>query len=235
MPRLNRSALFILAASTLASLPAFADEPRYNQISLHAEVSQEVPRDLMQVTLYTEAQNSDPAKLAAQITETVNKALGEARQVPNVTLRQGARNSYPVYDDKGQKITGWRERAEIRMESADFAALSKLTGDLLQDLKMGNMDFSISPASRKSNEDALLKEAVGAFKGRAALAAEAMGGKSYRVVNLDLNTSGFPQPFARAPMMMKAARDNVAVTPDVEAGTSQVSITAQGTIEVVMP
>ncbi|EGH48064.1 hypothetical protein PSYPI_39599, partial [Pseudomonas syringae pv. pisi str. 1704B] len=96
----------------LSSLPAMAEEVRYNQISLRAEVNQEVQRDLMLVTLYTEAQDSDPAKLAAQITETLNKALGQARQVKDVKIRQGSRNSYPVYDDKGQKITGWRERAE---------------------------------------------------------------------------------------------------------------------------
>ncbi|WPO99247.1 SIMPL domain-containing protein [Pseudomonas sp. HR96] len=236
MPRLSRSAAVLLAAGALASLPALADDARYNQISLRAEVSQEVPRDLMMVTLYTEAQDADPARLAAQISDSVNKALAQARQVQGVTLRQGARNSYPVYDDKGQKITGWRERAEIRLESPDFPALSRLTGDLLQNLKMGSMDFAISPNSRKVNEDALLKEAVGAFKGSAALATEAMGGKSYKVVNLNLNTSGFNPTFARAPvMMMKAARDAAPVTPDVEAGTSQVSITAEGTIEVVMP
>jgi predicted secreted protein len=37
-------------------------------------------------------------------------------------------------------------------------------------------------------------------------------------------------------MMMKAARaDATAVTPEVEAGTSEVSINADGVIEVVMP
>jgi hypothetical protein len=58
-----------------------ADELHYNQISLRAEVSQEVARDLMIVTLYTEAQNTDPAKLAAEITTTMNKALAQAREV----------------------------------------------------------------------------------------------------------------------------------------------------------
>lgn len=236
MPRFNRSAAIVLAASTLASLPALADEARYNQISLRAEASQEVPRDLMSVTLYTEGQDADPAKLAGQVSDTLNKALAQARQVQGVTLRQGSRNSYPIYDEKGQAITGWRERAELRLESADFASLSKLTGDMLKSLKMASMDFAISPKTRKASEDALLKEAVDAFKGRAALATEAMGGKSYKVVSLNLNTSGFPQPFARAPMMMKAARSDVAaVTPDVEAGTSEVNITAEGTIEIVMP
>ncbi|MBA1231929.1 SIMPL domain-containing protein [Pseudomonas viridiflava] len=230
--------LFALAAVTLTSLPALAEEARYNQISLRAEVNQEVQRDLMMVTLYTEAQDSDPAKLAAQVTETLNKALGQARQTKDVKIRQGSRNSYPIYDDKGQKITGWRERAEVRLESADFAVLSKLTGELLGDLKMGGMDFSISPATRKTSEDALLKDAVTAFKARAQLVTEALGGTGYKLVNLNLNTSGYPQPYLRAPMaamMMKSSREDAAPTPDVEAGTSQVSVAADGVIEVAVP
>jgi predicted secreted protein len=236
MSALTRSATILLGLGLLASLPAHADEARYNQISLRAEVSQEVPRDLMLVTLYSEEQNADPAKLAAAISDTLNKATAQAREVKGVTLRQGSRNSYPIYDDKGQTITGWRERAELRLESADFPALSKLTGELLQSLKMGAMDFSIADKTRKQSEDALLKEAVAAFKARAQLATDALGGKSYKVVNLNLNSAGFPQPYARSPMMMKAARaDATAVTPEVEAGTSEVSINADGVIEVVMP
>jgi predicted secreted protein len=144
------AALFTLGALALASAPALADDVHYNQVSVRAEVSQEVQRDLMTVTLYTESQNTDPAKLAAGVTETLNKALGEARQVKDINIRQGSRNSYPIYDDKGQKITGWRERAELRLESADFAALSKLTGDLLGgDMKMAGMDFSCAQGQRR--------------------------------------------------------------------------------------
>lgn len=237
MFNLRPAATLVALAAALSSLPAMAEEARYNQISLRAEVNQEVQRDLMLVTLYTEAQDIDPAKLAAQITETLNKALGQARQVKDVKIRQGSRNSYPVYDDKGQKITGWRERAELRLESADFAVLSKLTGELLTDLKMGGMDFSISPSTRKTSEDALLKDAVTAFKARAQLVTEALGGTGYKLVNLNLNTSGYPQPYLRAPVMMmvKSSRADSAPTPDVEAGTSQVSVAADGVIEVAIP
>ncbi|NBA97081.1 SIMPL domain-containing protein [Pseudomonas sp. R5(2019)] len=235
MHNLSRHAAWALAASTLVSLPALAEEPRYNQVSLRAEASQEVARDLMIVTLYSEAQNTDPGKLASEITETLNKALGQARQVKDIKLSQGSRNSYPVYDEKGQRIIGWRERAEIRLESTDFAALSKLTGELLQDLKMGGMDFSIAPPTRKASEDALLKQAVEAFKARAQLATEALGGKGYKVVNLNLSSSGYPHPYARGPMMKASMADSAPVTPEVEAGTSQVTLNADGTIEVLMP
>ncbi|MEF9900970.1 MAG: SIMPL domain-containing protein [Pseudomonas sp.] len=233
----RRSAALVMASSLLASLPALAEEPRYNQISLRAEVSKEVARDLMIVTLYSEAQNTDPGKLAKEITETMNKAVQQARDVKEIKISQGSRNSYPIYDNKGQKITGWRERAELRLESADFPALSKLTGTLLQDLKMGGMDFSIAPATRKISEDDLLKDAVNAFKARAQLATEALGGKGYKVVNLNLNSSGYPHPYARsAPMMMKAGMaEDAAPAPEIEAGTSQVTLSADGTIEIQMP
>jgi len=88
---IRNAAALTLSASTLASLPAVAaDELHYNQIALRAEVSQEVARDKMIVTLYTESQNADPAKLAADITTTMNQALGQAREVKAVTLRQAA-------------------------------------------------------------------------------------------------------------------------------------------------
>ncbi|WP_285427894.1 SIMPL domain-containing protein [Pseudomonas sp. lyk4-R2A-8] len=235
MSRFTRSAAILtLSAGALASFSAMAaDELHYNQISLRAEASQEVARDKMIVTLYTESQNTDPAKLAADITTTVNQALGQAREVKAVTLRQGSRNSYPIYDNKTQKITGWRERAELRLESADFPALSKLTGELLSTLKMGGMDFAIADATRKASEDALLKDAVAAFKARAQLATDALGGKGYKIVNLNFNTNGYPQPYERGAMMMKGALMDSAPTPEVEAGTSKVSMSADGTIEVL--
>ncbi|MFK7606260.1 MULTISPECIES: SIMPL domain-containing protein [unclassified Pseudomonas] len=230
------AAVLTLTLGAFASLPALAEGVNYNQVSLRAEASQEVPRDLMIVTLYTEAQNSDSAKLAAEITTTMNNALNQAKQVKEVTLRQGSRNSFPIYDNKTQKITGWRERAELRLESTDFAALSKLTGELMQTLKMGNMQFTVANATRKTSEDALLKDAVNAFKARAQLASDALGGKGYKIVSLNLNSNGYPQPYMRGAMMMKAAAPAMdsAPTPEIEAGTSEVSMSADGVIEIQM-
>ena len=220
--------------STLLATGAQADEPRYNQISLRAEVSREVPRDRMQVMLYTESQGQDPAALASDTTKTLNAALEQARKVAGVDVSLGNRNTYPVYEDQGRAINAWRERGELRLESADFAALSKLTGELLGTLKMGNLQFTIADGTRKQQEDALFKDAVAAFKARAQLATEALGGSGYRIVNLDLGTSGVPQPLPMLRMSaMKAASD--AVTPDVAPGTTTVEVTAGGTIEVQMP
>ncbi|WP_242411255.1 SIMPL domain-containing protein [Pseudomonas knackmussii] len=235
---MKKSLASLAAAIALVStsLSAVADEPRYNLVSLHAEASQEVAHDLMHVTLYSEEQASDPAKLAATTTTAINEAVTQARKVKNVTVSLGSRNSYPVYDDKGQKITAWRERAELRLESADFAALSQLSADLLGKLKMGGMSFSIADATRQQNEDNLMKNAVAAFKARAQLLTSALGGKDYRLVNLNLSSAGAPHPMPVMRMAtMKADAAGYAPAPQIEAGTSQVTVSADGTIEVQMP
>lgn len=225
---LSRS-LAVLAC--LACLPAAADQARYNQIALRAEATSEVAHDRMHVTLYSEAQHQDPAQLAALTTQTINQALQQARKASGVVVSLGTRNSYPVYEEKGQQITAWRERAELRLESGDFAALSTLTGELMKTLKMGSLHFSVSDAVRKQNEDALIKDAITAFRARAQLATEALGGRDYRIVSLNLGNGGY-QPVMRS--MAIKAMDSMP-TPEIEAGTRQVSIAADGVIEVQMP
>lgn len=237
MPHLPRLAALLVLASSLYSLPSHAEEPpRYNQVSLRAEVNREVAHDRMHVTLYSEAQLSDPTKLAAQITDTLNRAVTRARTVKPVSVSLGSRHSYPVYEEKGRKIIAWRERAELRLESADFAALAQLSGALLDELQMADMHFSLSSDSRRQHEDQLLKDAVAAFKSRAQLVSEAMGARSYRLVRLDLNASDAQRPpLMRAAMAMKEMSMDSAPAPQIEAGNSQLAVNADGVIEVQMP
>ncbi len=235
---LRTAPLALFITSLLTSTAVLASEQPYNQISLRAEAHQDVAHDQMQVTLYTEEQNSDAAQLANTVTQTLNQALQTARQHPKVSVKMGSRRSYPVHDSKGQKITAWRERAEIHLESTDFAGLSTLTGELLKTLKMVNMQFSIAANTRISSEDQLLKDAISAFQARAQLVSEAFGASSYKVVNLNLNSSGFSRPpiYARsAKMLSSAMSDDNSTTPEVEAGSSQVSIIADGVIEISLP
>src|SRR5690606_10814432 len=105
----------LLALLTCTALPAVAEEPRYNQVSLRSEVSLEVSHDRMQVTRYAAAQDRAPARLAKKVAETRNGALTRARQVNEATLHQGTRRCYPTYEEKGQKTRAWRERAELRL------------------------------------------------------------------------------------------------------------------------
>jgi len=237
MHALNRlAATFALGLATVASLPAMAEEPRYNQVSLRAEVSQEVAHDRMYVTLYTEAQSEDPAALASDVTKTLNAAIDRARKIQGVKVSLGSRQSYPVYENEGSKISAWRERAELRLESAEFARLSQLSADLLGELKMAEMSFAVAEDTRKTSEDSLIKEAVEAFKARAQLTSEALGGSGYKLVSLNF-TSGFQPPMMpmRAMAMDRGSFSKSEAAPQIEAGTSRVSMSADGVIEVQLP
>lgn len=209
-----------------------AEPLRYNQVSLHAQVEQSVNHDTMRVTLFTEAQDKDPAKLAEQITRKLNDALKTARAQDKVEVSSGNRSSQPVYDEKHENIIGWRERGEIVIEGSDFAAISTLTGELLGGLSLADMQFSLSADSRNSTEDTLVAEAIEAFKERANIATRSLGGAGYKIVNLNLNTQ-FMQPMRyRGQQKMALAADMEMSTPAVEGGQSDVTVSADGTIEV---
>jgi len=234
LPRI--AAALLLSAATLGSPPAWTNEaPRYDQISLQAQAQRDVVHDVMRVTLYREAQDSDPAALMVQTTRALNAATARARQVSGVTIQTGSRASYPVYGKDHRRIIAWRERAELHLESSDFAALAALTAELQGDLKMASQHFMISKTSRKTVEDSLIQEAIAAFRARAQLAAQAFGGKDYRLVSLNLDSVGFRPVLMHQRMAsaMLASGDGME-SQQIEAGSSEVGVTASGVIEIRM-
>lgn len=231
-----RLARLLLPLATLLSLAAFpaAAELHYNQVSLRAEAGTEITHDLMQVTLYSEAQDSDASALAARITTLLNEAISQGKQYPGIKMALGSRSSHPVHDNKGKQIIAWRERAELRLESGDFVQLSKLVGELLQDLNMASMRFVMAENTRLQGENRLMEQAIAAFKERAMQASKALGGKDYKLVSLNLgNQGGYPSPVYRQAVMMSTAMADTAVTPEIEAGSSQLKIIADGIIEII--
>ncbi|MFT6463795.1 SIMPL domain-containing protein [Halopseudomonas sp.] len=219
---------------TLSAQGLLAEEVRYNQVSLRAEVQEAVSHDTLQVRLYAEEQAKDAGKLATSITERLNKALDIARQTEGVSVSSGNRSSQPVYDEKGEKIIAWRERGDILLESTDFASLSTLTGKLMDELNLGDMQFSLSSESRRSTEDELIREAIEAFKARADIATRSLGGTDYKIVNLNLNSQFMQPPMYRGAKMAMMA-DAESASPSVEGGQADVTVSADGIIEVNLP
>ena len=229
--------LFLLPvmACLATATPALADSLNYNQISLRAEVRQSVNNDTLTVTLFTEDQDTDPAKLANRITTRLNKGLEIARRNTGIKVSSGNRSTQPVYDEKRENIIAWRERGEIRLEGTDFASLSGTMGELLGDLALGSMQFSLSADSRSATEDELIKRAIAAFRQRADIATESLGGSDYRIVHLNLNTQFMtPRPYMQSGRMMAMAADMEMATPAVEGGEADVQVSADGVIEVQM-
>jgi predicted secreted protein len=133
---------------------------------------------------------------------------------------------------KQGKIERWRGRAELHIESKDFKAAGDLIGRLQDSLQLEGVNFTVSPEARRAKENALITEAVAAFRQRAELAQKAFGAQGYELVNVSINTAGQGPvvPVARG-LMMKAEMAD-AVAPEFAAGESQIQVTVGGTVEL---
>ena len=121
MPYLARMAC--LAALLTGLAYADADLPNttagYNRIQLAAEARRDVPNDTLNATLFTEEAHADPARLARQLNDKVAAALRLAAGVSQVKTSSGTLSTWPVYE-ANNRLTGWRGRAEVRLESRDL-------------------------------------------------------------------------------------------------------------------
>lgn len=217
------------AATAIAQTPV--DPVRFNQVDLQAEVSREVPNDLMNASLFAEVSDPSAPKVAGELNRLAAEALKTAGEFKAVKARSGTAQTYPVYD-RANRLTGWRGRTEIRLESKDAQAMAALIGKLQSTLQLGGISFIVSPELRRQTENELITEGVAAFRARADIATKALGGRTYKIRRVGLNTGGFapgPRPMVAARMAPQSAE----VAPPVfEAGTSLVNVVAAGTVEV---
>jgi predicted secreted protein len=216
-----------LAGSALAADPA----PRYNVVELQAEAQREVANDTLAASLYVELNDANPAALANSINKAANEALRVAKDYRTVRARSGSNQTYPVYA-KGNVLQGWRGRAEIRIESREFEAVSGLIAKLQAGMQLGNLNFSVSPEARRLAENELIAEAIAAFKARAEIVRGALGGRGYKIQRLNVSSGhSAPPPRMSALRSMAGAAPEVAA-PDLEGGVSLVTVTAGGAVEV---
>ena len=203
---------------------------RYNSVELQAEAQREVANDLLNATLYVEASDANAAQLADTLNRAGNAALKAAAEFKAVRARTGANQTYPVYD-RSQKLTGWRGRAEIRLDSRDFQAAAGLIAKLQATMQLGSISFSLAQDTREKLENDLIAEAINAFRTRADIARQALAGKAYRIRRIAINTGGGsvqPRPMFR---MAASAAAEVA-TPQLEGGLSTVTVSVSGAVEV---
>ena len=222
------AALLAVPALALAQAPDTASPGLFNLVSLQAQAEREVANDLLGATLAAEAEGSDPAQLAADVNRRMQAALAIAKSYGAVRPRSGTYQTFPVYDNNS-RISRWRARQELRLESADFAAATELIGKLQATLVVAGMTLSVSPDARKLAENTLIPEALAAFDERARLVRDAMKAKSYRMRNLQISGGGTSYP---VPMPARAMAMSSAPAPAVEAGTTRILITVSGTVQL---
>jgi len=130
------------------------------------------------------------------------------------------------------KLEGWRGRNEIRLESKDFQAAGELIGKLQEKLQMNGISFVVSADTRRKVEDSLTAEAVAAFKARADVIRNAWSAKSYRLVQMNLGSSGGPAPYMAMNRGMEAKGVDSSVPQQLVGGETRLSVNVSGSIEL---
>ncbi|PRF37780.1 hypothetical protein C6Q08_03950 [Burkholderia multivorans] len=226
-------------ALTLASPAAHAQavNPHFPEpagvLSLSSQASADVPQDIIHITLFYEQQAKDPGSLTSALNQRADAALAQAKGVSGVSAHTGAFSVYPSTDRDG-KISAWRGRTEAVLESRDFAAASKLAGQLSNLMQVANVEFSLSPEAQRAAEQKLTTEAIKSFRARADEAAKAFGYSSYTIRDVNVGSGRNVQPYPRMMAMAAAPMDSAKMSAPiaVEGGKATVSVTVNGSVQM---
>lgn len=202
-------------------------ELKGTRINLDARASVEVDNDIMRAGLYVEMEDTDATRLADKVNRATNDALKLAKGFTGVRARTAGYSTYPVTDK--EKIVRWRSRSEISVEGEDFRRMSEAIGKLQAIMRLGAVEFSVSAAARAKAEEALTQTAIAEFLRKADMVTRGFKGSGFNVIEASVSSEGYHPP--PRPMMMKSmAVADAAPAPEMEAGTSRVTIQVNGAI-----
>jgi predicted secreted protein len=224
-----RPLLFALALTAFVSNAIAREEApvTYDRINLSVSAEQQVDNDTLVAVMYAQQEGNDPGRLAREVNQRIQRAVERAKKNPAIRVQTLDYHTSPIY--RKELLAGWRVRQSVRLESQESAALSELIGDLQQELGVENISYAISPQRRKESEDRLITEAIGRFKQRAKMITTEIGRPGYRLVEMNVNTTGYAP---RAPQVRAMAMEAQAAAPILEAGTQRVEVRINGTIEL---
>ena len=140
---------------------------------------------MVRATVFAEASGSNPAELARHVNQDIAEGLKVIKARPGVSVKSGRQSTFPVYG-QNQKIESWRIHSELILESRDAAAVSELLGQLQQmRLAVSGVSQLPTPETRRKVEDEATRDAIAAFRQRAAVVAEVLG-KPYKIRHLSI-------------------------------------------------
>jgi predicted secreted protein len=242
---MNRSTSFALllavaaASGTVAAqgttqLPAQLFAPPQNVLQLSASATQDVPQDLMAVTLAVQRDGSDASSVQSQLKQVLDAALAEARKAVRpgqLEVRTGSFGLYPRYAPKGG-INGWQGRAELVLEGRDMPAISQLSGRL-NGMVVAGVAYGLARETREKVEAEVAAQAIARFKARAEAYARQFGFGGYGIREVTVGQADGAIMLQAAPRMRAMASNAVADEPlPVEAGKANVTVNVNGSIQM---
>lgn len=228
----------VVATPAMAALPftataqtAVTVPPPSGVLALQAQAVAEVPTDTVHMTLAAEQDGSDPAAISSALSTRAQQVIQQAKATAGVQAESGGFTIHPMTDKNG-KISTWRGRAEVILHSRDFAAVSKLAGDLGAKMQMQGMNFTLSREVRQAAENKLAAEAVENFRQKALATAKLFGYSGYTLREVNINEASVTPPIPRM-YAAKAMSMEAAPPIPVEGGKTTVTVLVNGSVQMV--
>jgi len=196
-------------------------------LSISATERREVEQDLLVATLSYTALNKDSRAAQNEVNEAMKAALDLARKNDALKINTGAYQVYE-YNEPRTKEKKWRANQTMTLKSKESDAVLK-TVQKLQDLKLTvqGLNYTLSPETAISVQDALMEDALKQLQTRANRAATALGKSGADLRDVNVNSSGIPygggRNYAARGMMMESA-DMAMAAPVAAAGESTITL-----------
>ncbi|SAL48825.1 SIMPL domain-containing protein [Caballeronia telluris] len=226
------SSAALTMSATVAAQTVLTQPQPSGVLSLSAQASTEVPQDTVNITLFYEQEAQDASSLTTTLNQRADTALRAAKGVEGVTARSGSFTVFPSTDRDG-RISAWRGRTEVVLESHDFAAASKLAGKMSSSMQVGNVAFSLSPQAQRAAAQKLSTQAIESFRQQAQASAQAFGYSGYSIREVSVNHDGSsPRPVMMMQARAMSADAKMAAPMAFEAGTSTVTVNVSGSVQM---
>ncbi|MGO4277754.1 Predicted secreted protein [Cupriavidus sp. OV038] len=226
----------LLAATLLSTTAVVASAqtlpPPAGVLSLSAEAVTEVPTDVVQLTLAAEQEGAEPSAISSALSARTQAVLAQAKRTSGVEAQSGGFTIHPSTDRNG-RISTWRGRSEVILKSKDFAAVSKLAGELANQMQVQNVAFSLSREARQATEAKLAEQAVSAFRDKAQTSTKLFGYSNYTIREVSMNDSGGVVPPTPRMYAAKAMSADAGAPIPMEGGKAHVTVSVNGSVQMV--
>ncbi|MBF6058947.1 SIMPL domain-containing protein [Thiomicrorhabdus heinhorstiae] len=204
------------------------DETPANQVHFQVSLSQTVDNDRLDVSFYKLVQAPSPQEVTKQIDQAMHQALKAIDlKSDDYVVQTGQYSLNPNYD-KNRIISHWQGRQQLNIHFKNPAQATQIISKLTPYLSYSSMQFSASEQTRRQAQDALLKDAIQAFRHKAQWISEQFAAEHYRIVETNINTPSRAPVYAYARVAMEKADS----APALAAGESQIQVQINGKLEL---
>ncbi len=223
------SAVVLFFSFCFNNVWAHENETHYDRIHLSVSASAQLENDTMVATVFAQEEGGQATELSNIVNQRIRRGLDLVKTHPEIKHQTNAYSSNPIYSNN--KIKGWRVSQSLRLESKDMTLMSDVLGRLQSELALQSIQFKVSAESKNKQDEKLIDKALEAFENRAQQVVKKLGRKNYKIVDINIVTSGTGG--VRPQYQMRAmAMESVKTAPAISAGEQTVTVTVDGNIEL---